>query len=125
MVANRIRADKRLSTSAKPATFSDEAIIHPVDLIQGNFSSTLWFHDRHSTHYIPRFGDGDPTFRNDQYLTYLHRLNGHVEERLEPIARTEDHPDVIEEWMYLHYQEEKKKGQFIVQANPASSNRIN
>jgi hypothetical protein len=112
-IADRIRADKRPSTAgpARAATFSSEALVRPVELVQGNFSSTLWFHDRHSTHYVPRFGDGDPSFRNDRYITYLHRLDGYVEERLEPVSRTEDQPDLIEEWLYLHYQEEKKKGE--------------
>jgi hypothetical protein len=112
-IADRIRADKRPSSalSGRPATFSTDALVRPVELVQGNFSSTLWFHDRHSTHYVPRFGDGDPSFRNDRYITYLHRLDGYVEERLEPVSRTEDQPDLIEEWLYLHYQEEKKKGE--------------
>jgi hypothetical protein len=114
-IADRIRADRRPSSalSARPATFSTDALVRPIELVQGNFSSTLWFHDRHSTHYVPRFGDGDPSFRNDRYITYLHRVDGYVEERLEPVSRTEDQPDLIEEWLYLHYQEEKKKGESL------------
>lgn len=110
-VAQRIRADAKPLVRARLATFSDEAFVRPVELVRGNASQTVWFDVRHSTHYVPQFGDGDPDFRNDRYLTYLHRVNGHVEERLEPVLRTEDDPSLIQEWMYLHYQEEKKKGE--------------
>jgi hypothetical protein len=113
LVAQRIADDKEDSQmiSSVP-TFSDQGRVRNITLIQGAYSAAaLWFHPRHATHYEPIYGDGDPSFRNDDYLTYVYRQNGEVKERLEPVRRVEDRPDVMEEWLYLHWQEEKKKGE--------------
>lgn len=113
LVAQRIADDKEdLRTTAHLSTFSDQGKVRDITLVQGKYpAGALWFHPRHATHYKPIYGDGDPTFRNDDYLTYVYRLNGEVKERLEPVRKVEDRPDVMEEWLYLHWQEEKKKGE--------------
>lgn len=113
LIAQRIANDKEdLRTTANLSTFSDQGKVRDITLVQGKYpAGALWFHPRHATHYEPIYGDGDPTFRNDDYLTYVYRLNGEVKERLEPVRKVEDRPDVMEEWLYLHWQEEKKKGE--------------
>lgn len=116
LVAQRIADDKEdRQTTSRPSTFSDQGIVRDITLIQGEYTaSAIWFHPRLATHYEPIYGDGDPSFRNDDYLTYVYRLDGKVKERLEPVRRVEDRPDVMEEWLYLHWQEEKKKGESAV-----------
>jgi hypothetical protein len=115
LVAQRIAGDKEdTGTTSNVSTFSDEGKVRDITLIQGEYpAGALWFHPRHATHYEPIYGDGDPTFRNDDYLTYVYRLDGRVQERLESVRKVEDRPDVMEEWLYLHWQEEKKKGESV------------
>ncbi|KAI5449625.1 hypothetical protein NCC49_004177 [Naganishia albida] len=115
LVAQRIADDKEdLRTTVNLSTFSDQGKVRDITLVQGKYpAGALWFYPRHATHYEPIYGDGDPTFRNDDYLTYVYRLNGEVKERLEPVRKVEDRPDVMEEWLYLHWQEEKKKDWFL------------
>jgi hypothetical protein len=116
LVAQRITDDKEdRQTTSRPSTFSDQGIVRDITLIQGEYTAgAIWFHPRLATHYEPIYGDGDPSFRNDDYLTYVYRLDGKVKERLEPVRRVEGRPDVMEEWLYLHWQEEKKKGESAV-----------
>lgn len=115
LIAERIISDKQLDdeTSRLPPTFSDLGQVRDISLVQGNYTTgSLWFHSKYATHYVPTYGNGDPSFRNDDYLTYVYRLNGRTQERLEPVSKVETRPDVSEEWLYLHWQEEKKKGEF-------------
>lgn len=113
LVAQRIADDKEgPQVISTPSTFSDQGRVRNITLVQGKYpAGALWFQPRHATHYEPIYGDGDPSFRNDDYLTYVYRLDGEVKERLEPVRRVEDRPDLMEEWLYLHWQEEKKKGE--------------
>ncbi|KAJ9105751.1 hypothetical protein QFC20_004238 [Naganishia adeliensis] len=115
LVAQRIADDKEgPQVISTPSTFSDQGRVRNITLVQGKYpAGALWFQPRHATHYEPIYGDGDPSFRNDDYLTYVYRLDGEVKERLEPVRRVEDRPDVMEEWLYLHWQEEKKKDWFL------------
>jgi hypothetical protein len=116
IMAERMLSDKQSDgqTGNLPPTFSDLGQVRPITLIQGNYSGTLWYHPQHSTHYVPVYGDGDKSFSNDHYITYIHRLNGRTEERLEPVSKVEKRPDVIEEWLYVHFQEEKKKSKWVM-----------
>jgi hypothetical protein len=115
LIAERIISDKQSDdeTSRLPSTFSGLGQVRDISLVQGNYTTgSLWFHSKYATHYVPTYGNGDPSFRNDDYLTYVYRLNGRTQERLEPVSKVEQRPDVSEEWLYLHWQEEKKKGEF-------------
>ncbi|KAJ9099320.1 hypothetical protein QFC21_004201 [Naganishia friedmannii] len=115
LVAERIMSDKQSGQQPRLAsrTFSELGQVRDITLVQGNYSGGLWFHPRWATHYVPTYGNGNPSFRNDDYLTYVYRRNGKTQERLEPVSKVEKRPDVIEEWLYLHWQEEKHKNWFI------------
>jgi hypothetical protein len=116
LVAERILSDKQSDDqlSLLPPTFSDMGQVRDITLIHGNYSAgSVWFHPSYSTHYVPVYGNGDKSFKIDNYLTYIYRLNGRTEERLEPVSKVEKRPDVIEEWLYLHWQEEKKKSESV------------
>jgi len=118
LVAERLLSDKQSdhqpSFLPPPPTFSDMGQVRDITLIQGNYSAgSVWFHPKYSTHYVPVYGNGEKSFKIDNYLTYIYRLNGRTEERLEPVSKVEKRPDVIEEWLYLHWQEEKKKDWFL------------
>lgn len=113
LVAERMSYDKQSDHQSSLAipTFSELGQVRDITLVQGNYSAGLWFHPKYATHYVPTYGNGDPSFRNDDYLTYVYRLNGSMQERLEPVSKVEKRPDVMEEWLYLHWQEEKKKSE--------------
>ena len=106
-------AQRLFSNDSSPvSTFSDFGQTRPVELIRGNFSSDVWFNPKLSNHYRPEYGRGDPAFRVEDYVTYLYRKDGVTEERLEPVERIEPHPDLVEEWLYIHWQEAKRKGKW-------------
>ncbi|KAJ9111231.1 hypothetical protein QFC22_006606 [Naganishia vaughanmartiniae] len=112
LVAERMLSDKQSThqPDQRPPTFSDLGQVRNITLVQGTYSTgSLWFHPNYSTHYVPTLGNGDPSFRNDDYLTYVYRLDGRTQERLEPVSKVVKRPDVMEEWLYLHWQEEKNK----------------
>ena len=103
-VVERLQRDNGSSGNQRSSpSFSELGQVNPVQLIQANASASLWFHPNHSTHYVSKDHPGDG------YITYLYRKNGQVEQRLEPIVRDQQ-SHLIEEWLYLHYQEEKRKG---------------
>jgi hypothetical protein len=94
-------------------TFSEFGKVRPIELIRGNSSSDIWFNRQLSNHYRPDYHRLDPAFRLEDHVAFIYRKNNVTEERLEPVSRREPHPDLVEEWLYIHFQEHKRKGESI------------